>query len=135
MTYALGGAENYEAWRDSKIPTKDLVRQSVQRLLHSRIALTRKSCGDRGIDFDSLPQNVKAVMVDLHYNMPNNINEFTKFWAAIKDKNWQEAGRQLVDNGSGNPSGYLNQVAGRAYANAMILTTGDTTGFRRFKEE
>lgn len=107
----------------------------MQRLLHSRIALTRKSCGDRGIDFDSLPQNVKAVMVDLHYNMPNNINEFTKFWAAIKDKNWQEAGRQLVDNGSGNPSGYLNQVAGRAYANAMILTTGDTTGFRRFKEE
>lgn len=42
--------------------------------------------------------------------MPNNINEFTKFWAAIKGENWQEAGKQLVDNGSGSPSGYLNQV-------------------------
>lgn len=42
--------------------------------------------------------------------MPNNINEFTKFWTAIKKQNWQEAGKQLVDNGNGSPSGYLNQV-------------------------
>lgn len=135
LTYALGGTENYETWTDSKIPTKELVRQSVQRLLHSRIALTRKSCGDKGIDFDSLPQNVKAVLVDLHYNMPNNINQFTKFWAAIKDKNWQEAGRQLVDSGSGSPSQYLNQTGGRAYANALGLSTGDVANHRANKQE
>lgn len=135
LTYALGGTENYETWRDSKIPTKELVRQSVQRLLHSRIAVTRKSCGDKGIDFDSLPQNVKAVMIDLHYNMPNNINEFTKFWAAIKDKNWQEAGRQLVDSGSGSPSRYLSQTGGRAYANALGLSTGDVANHRENKRE
>lgn len=111
------------------------MRQSVQRLLHSRIAVTRKSCGDKGIDFDALPQNVKAVLVDLHYNMPNNINQFTKFWAAIKDKNWQEAGRQLVDSGSGSPSKYLSQTGGRAYANALGLSTGDVSNHRVNKRE
>ena len=66
--------------------------------------------------------------------MPNNINQFTKFWAAVKDKNWQEAGRQLIDSGSGSPSGYLNQVQGRAYANALMLANGDAK-FKEYKQE
>ncbi len=72
--------------------------------------------------------------MDLHYNMPNNINQFTKFWTAIKEQNWQEAGKQLVDNGNGSPSGYLSQVAGRAYANALMLANGDTN-YREYKQE
>jgi hypothetical protein len=129
--YALG--ENYAAWNGDFIP-KENVRECVLRLLNVRIALTKKSCTDKWIDFDSLPQNVKGVLVDLHYNMPSNINEFTKFWAAIKDKNWQEAGKQLVDNGSGSPSGYLSQVAGRACANALMLANGDTN-YAEYKQE
>jgi hypothetical protein len=62
--------------------------------------------------------------------MPNNINQFTLFWKAIKEQNWQEAGKQLVDNGSGGPSGYLKQVSGRAYANAMILADGNEDSFK-----
>gem|GEM_PF-1469112 len=36
--------------------------------------------------------------------------KFPQFWDAIKTKNWQEAGRQLVDNGKGTPSLYLRNV-------------------------
>ncbi len=78
---------------------------------------------------------MKAVLVDLHYNMPNNINEFTKFWAAIKDKNWQEAGLQLVDNGLGGPSGYVIGTGGRSYANALGLATGDISSYKKNKQE
>jgi hypothetical protein len=129
--YALG--ENYDAWNSSFIP-KENVRECVLRFLNVRIALTRKSCADKWVDFDSLPQYVKGVLVDLHYNMPNNINQFTKFWTAIKGWNWQEAGKQLVDNGNGSHSGYLSQVAGRAYANALMLANWDTN-YREYKHE
>lgn len=129
--YALG--DNYSEWNADFIP-KENVRECVLRLLNVRIALTKKSCADKWVDFDALPQNVKGVLVDLHYNMPNNINQFTKFWTAIKEQNWQEAGKQLVDNGNGSPSGYLSQVAGRAYANALMLANGDTN-YREYKQE
>lgn len=130
--YALWGEENYTAWSSTFIP-KDKVKECVLRLLNVRIALTQKSCAEKWINFDALPQNVKGVLVDLHYNMPNNINQFSLFWKAIQEKNWQEAGKQLVDNGRGGPSDYLSQVSGRAYANAMMLANGDSD-FQSYKE-
>jgi hypothetical protein len=139
LQYALW--ENYGTWIDSYIPKPtskeeaDIIQESVQRLLQSRIAVTRKSCADKWIAFDELPQNVKGVLVDLHYNMPNNINGFKKFWRAIKDKKWDVAWRELlVDKSGTGPSFYANQVQGRAYANALMLTNGDAK-FKEYKQE
>lgn len=59
--------------------------------------------------------------------MPNNINKFTDFWTAVKEKKWAEAGRELlVDTSDKGPSSYLTKTQRRAYANAMMLANGDT---------
>jgi hypothetical protein len=132
LRYALWGEND---WIKTWIPSEKLIRQSVERMLHARIAVTKKSCADKQVPFDTLPQNVKAVLVDLHYNMPNNINEFTEFWTAIKENRWADAGRELLENESGTgPSLYAIQTEGRAYANARMLANEDTN-YREYKQE
>jgi len=112
-------------WYNSYIPTSE-VKACVTRLLTRRIQITKDRYRIRTWrdDFGTLPSSVQAVLVDLHYNMPSVSapGKFPQFWDAIKTKNWQEAGRQLVDNGKGTPSLYLRNVLWRAYSNAMMLT-------------
>lgn len=58
----------------------------------------------------------------MHYNLkPTSVKNFRKFWAAVRQENWKEAARQMIDHGNGGPSGYLGDTYVRAHANARIL--------------
>jgi hypothetical protein len=111
------------------------VKNAVEKTLEARIARTYASCKKRGIDFDSLPLFAQKVLVDLHYNMNSIQSGFPKFWQAVKEKNWKEAGKQLMDSGTGSPNNYLNDVYTRAYANAMMLANEDPDGAEKYKKE
>jgi hypothetical protein len=130
--YALG--DNYSNWNDTFIPV-DEVKNAVNKTLEARIARAYESCRKHEIDFDGLPLFAQKVVVDLHYNMTSIQNDFPKFWKAIKEKNWKEAGKQLMDSGGEYPSGYLKDVYTRAYANAMMLTHEDPDGAQKYKDE
>lgn len=76
----------------------DKVTDAVNKTLEARIARTYESCKKHEIDFDALPLFAQKVLVDLHYNMNSIQSDFPKFWQAIKEKNWKEAGKQLMDS-------------------------------------
>ena len=60
-------------------------------------------------NFDNLPANVKAVIVDMSFNLGyNKLSGFKKFIAAIESKNFTEAAKQIQQ------SDWWNQVGNRS---------------------
>lgn len=72
-----------------------------------------------GIDFSTLPANIQNVIVDMMFNVgAGGFDQFTKFKAAVKIKDWNEASRQITD------SNYCSQVKSRCYRNAALVSPG-----------
>jgi lysozyme len=60
-------------------------------------------------NFDTLPTNVKAVIVDMSFNLGyNKLSGFKKFIAAIENRNFTEAAKQMQQ------SEWWNQVGNRS---------------------
>ncbi|BAQ87001.1 Phage-related lysozyme (muraminidase) (COG3772) [uncultured Mediterranean phage uvMED] len=46
-----------------------------------------------------LPENVQVVILSMQFNMGwNRFSKFVKFWEAIENESWAEAGRQMQDS-------------------------------------
>jgi GH24 family phage-related lysozyme (muramidase) len=71
------------------------------------------------IDFNSLPQNVQNVIIDMMFNIGiAGFDKFTDMKKGLKTKDWAEASRQIID------SNYCSQVKSRCYRNAALMSPG-----------
>ena len=70
-------------------------------------------------DWVSISSNRQMVLVDMRFQLGRGgFRYFKKFIAAVKIKDWKEAGRQIVD------SNYYKQVTSRAKENINFLREG-----------
>ena len=66
--------------------------------------------------FESLPDNVKIVLLDMMFNMgPNKLQQFEKFLTAVKSNNFTMAAKEMVN------SKWYNQVGNRSIRLAKLM--------------
>ena len=76
-------------------------------------------CRDFDIDFSSLPDNVKIVLVDMAFNMGNRLKYFRKMFDAIGRQNYKKAKSEMLN------SLWAKQTKSRAKELASLMENGD----------
>jgi GH24 family phage-related lysozyme (muramidase) len=86
-----------------------LTNEQINTLFNSDVNTAIQDAKKLIRNFDSLPTNVKAVIVDMSFNLGyNKLSGFKKFIAAIESKNFVEAAKQMQQ------SEWYNQVGNRS---------------------
>jgi GH24 family phage-related lysozyme (muramidase) len=56
-------------------------------------------CEDHGIDFDTLPENIQHVLVNMCFNLgANRLGKFRNMLTACYESNWNEMAAQMEDS-------------------------------------
>ena len=92
---------NPDVYEDKKngLTLKD---EDIKRLEKTKreehLKSVRKKFKDEGVDYDELPHNAKAALLDMEFNMGGNFHNiegkpgrWKNLFKAIKEKNWKEA--------------------------------------------
>lgn len=95
--------------------SKDLAKQWLEEeLIRSLESVSKLAC------FEKLSTRRKAVLVDMCYNMGlGRLKGFKKFFKALEDRNYIEAGAEMQD------SAWYNQVGDRAMALRHTIENDD----------
>ena len=75
--------------------TSDQIKALLEKDLSTFSAIAKKVATAHGINFDSLPDNVKNVLIDMSYAGEGTFNKFTNMLQFVKDGNYVKAGGQI----------------------------------------
>tara|TARA_X000000950_G_C13875178_1_gene644559 strand:- start:878 stop:1300 length:423 start_codon:yes stop_codon:yes gene_type:complete len=96
---------------------RGISKDEANYLLQNDIDVSIKELKGIIKDFKNLPDRVKLVLIDMHYNLGlSKLLSFEKMLDAIDQKNFIKASEELLD------SRYAQQVKRRALANASLLS-------------
>ena len=76
-----------------------VTKDQAQALLAGDIQRSIEDCKKMFPSFDSLPRNVRLVLVDLNYNLGSTrFRKFKKFRAAVNRRDWDASAAELVSS-------------------------------------
>ena len=99
-------------------PTFKICEAQAEAWLHEEIEIAESDARKLYVDFDALPDRVKATLIDLAYNMGYpKLAQFVHMNAAVNDCNWANAAMELTD------SRYFGQTGRRARFHVELFRT------------
>ena len=97
-------------------------REEADKLLETTYKRSEEEVSELVDNFESMPEQVKKVLVDLSFNLGiTRLSQFKKTLGLIEDRNFIEAGKELLR------SNYATQVKRRALNNAFLISTADSS--------
>ena len=95
---------------------RGITKEEANYLLQNDIDIAIKELSGIIKNFEKLPDKVKIVLVDMHYNLGlSKLLGFEKMLDAIDQRDFKKAAKELLD------SRYAQQVKRRALANSSLL--------------
>ena len=75
---------------------KYLIENMAKNHLKEDLKIAKQKFKNYGVNFDSLPEEAKKVIVDMQYNMGGNFtsSKWPMFFEAIKEREWKTAARE-----------------------------------------
>lgn len=99
------------AWKNlcKEKPGMKISQERVDEIFQKDVICCIKNCEQLFDDFDKLPEEVQQILANMTFNLGiAGLKKFTKFIAAIKDKNFKKASLEM------EKSAWYNQVGSRA---------------------
>jgi hypothetical protein len=97
--------------------TQDQVDKLFNSDLDSHKSVAKSYAQTYGKDFDSLPQNVQNVLINMTFNM-GSLDDFKLMGAALQKADYSEMARQIIN------SEYCREVKNRCYRLASLVDGG-----------
>ena len=95
---------------------RGITKEEANYLLQNDIDIALKELSGIIKNFEKLPNKVKLVLIDMHYNLGlSKLLGFEKMLDAIDQRDFEKAAEELLD------SRYAQQVKRRALANSSLL--------------
>lgn len=119
--------KNARTYAKNKDKTISLTNEQINKLfeedlkVHKEIAINYAG-GEKA--FNSHPENIQKVLIDMAFNLGNNINDFTKLKTALNNENYDDVAKEIVNSKYcsqvGNRCDRLANLASPTYCETMI---------------
>lgn len=117
------GLSTYGYGERSNNPPRYITEKEAEALLRKRVLEFAASLDRNTPWWTSLDVVRQSALLNLHFNMGNNLWMFQKMLTALKNKQYHKAALEILYE-KGKPSGYWNDVKSRALRVAYAMRHG-----------